>query len=175
MLKGRLQIRFVAAGLCGAVVLSTGVDTKGSPDMLPKVDLVTVEKGARSLSLFSDGAVVKSYRIALGFNPEGHKVREGDGRTPEGRYIIDTRNTESRYHLSLRISYPDRRDIARAANRNVPPGGDIFIHGLPNGRGGFGSTHRSRDWTAGCIAVTNTEIEEIWAAVADGTPIEIRP
>ena len=114
-------------------------------------------------------SVVRSYRIALGAVPSGHKEREGDGRTPEGVYVIDRRNPKSAYHLSLHISYPNEADRERARALGVDPGGDIMIHGMPNG-----GEARSGDWTRGCIAVTNAEIEEIWELVADGTVIEIR-
>ena len=142
---------------------------------LTKADKVLVLKGERHLVLLSRGKVLKSYRIALGRQPEGHKTREGDSRTPEGHYLIDWRNPNSRFHLSLHISYPNDEDRAAASRAGVPPGGDIMIHGLPNGLGGLGKAHRLKDWTDGCIAVTNEEMEEIWRRVDDGTPIEIRP
>jgi murein L,D-transpeptidase YafK len=142
---------------------------------LGKADHVVVEKAARKLTLYRDGVALKSYRVALGFSPKGPKERQGDGRTPEGRYVIDRRNAQSQFHLSLHISYPDARDRARAAEAGVDPGGDIFIHGLPSGLGYLGAAFNLRDWTLGCIAVTNPEIEEIWAAVPNGTPIEIKP
>ena len=127
------------------------------------------------MTLYSDGLPIRTYEIALGFGEPGAKTREGDGRTPEGRYTISGRNPQSDYHLSLRISYPEPRDIAVAEALGVPPGGDVMIHGTRNGWGWFGAAARSIDWTAGCIAVTNDEIEEIWGAVPDGTPIEILP
>jgi murein L,D-transpeptidase YafK len=108
-------------------------------------------------------------------SPVGPKRCQGDNRTPEGTYRISGRNRHSSYHRSLRISYPDEGDRKRARALGCSPGGDIMIHGLPNGRGAIGALHRMYDWTAGCIAVTNPEIEEIWAAVPDGTEIEIRP
>jgi murein L,D-transpeptidase YafK len=119
--------------------------------------------------------VVKTYRIALGAAPVGPKERQGDHKTPEGTYFISGRNANSQYHRSLRVSYPSAEDRARAAKRGVSPGGDIMIHGLPNGYGWVGRGHLSKDWTEGCIAVTDPEIEEIWSLVADGTPVEIRP
>lgn len=137
------------------------------------VSRIRVEKGRRRMTLYRDGAAIKAYSIALGFGEPDAKTREGDGRTPEGAYRISGRNPQSRYHLSLRISYPAARDIAAAARRGEPPGSDIMIHGLPNGLGAVGRWHLKRDWTAGCIAVTNTEIEEIWRVVPDDTPIEI--
>lgn len=138
-------------------------------------DRIVVEKGARRMHLMRAGAVMKTYRVALGGNPVGHKEREGDSRTPEGLYVIDTRNPQSRFHLSLRVSYPNAEDRGRATARGVSPGGDIFIHGVPNSAGLAEALFAGRDWTDGCIAVTNAEIREIWAMVKDGTPIEIRP
>jgi murein L,D-transpeptidase YafK len=140
-----------------------------------KADRILVSKSKRKLSLFRGNEVIKTYRIALGKNPEGHKIQQGDGRTPEGMYRIDYRNPESAYHLSLHISYPNKRDTQRAKELGVTPGGDIMIHGIKNGLGWLGSLHRFFDWTDGCIAVTNTEIEEIWALVPDGTLVEINP
>lgn len=137
-------------------------------------DRIVVEKAARRMHLQRAGATLKSYRISLGRNPTGHKQQEGDSRTPEGTYVIDTRNPQSRFHLSLRVSYPNAADRRRASARAVSPGGDIFIHGLPNGTA-TADLFAGRDWTDGCIAVTNDEIREIWAMVKDGTPIEIRP
>jgi murein L,D-transpeptidase YafK len=139
------------------------------------VDAVLVEKAARRLTLFSGGIPVRTYLVALGSQPVGPKIQEGDDRTPEGSYIIDGRNFNSAYHLSLHVSYPNAADRARALALGVDPGGDIMIHGLPNGFGWLGPAHRERDWTRGCIAVTDSEIEEIARLVSDGTPIEIRP
>lgn len=139
-----------------------------------RADQVVVHKAEHRLDLWWDGEVVKSYRIDLGFNPVGHKHREGDGRTPEGEYRITGRNRHSHYHRSLRISYPNAQDRAAARKLGVSPGGDIMIHGSPNwvtDDRDFGGM----DWTAGCIAVKNAEIREIWGAVADGTPIIIHP
>jgi len=115
-------------------------------------------------------SLVRSYRIALGRDPSGHKLREGDGRTPEGRYTIDRRNPKSAYYLSLHISYPNEEDRERARAAGVDPGGDIMIHGQPNG-----GMKREGDWTQGCIAVTDAEMDEIWSLVKDGTIIEIGP
>ena len=138
-------------------------------------DKVLVEKKERRLTLLSKGEVIKTYRVALGASPIGPKERQGDNKTPEGIYVIDSRNTRSRYHLSLRISYPNERDRRRARELGVPPGGDIMIHGLKNGFSWIGASHIEDDWTNGCIAVTNQEIEEIYRFVPDGTIIEIRP
>ena len=137
-------------------------------------DRIVVEKAARRMHLQRAGTTLKSYRIALGRDPVGHKQQEGDSRTPEGLYMIDARNPQSRFHLSLRVSYPNAADRRRASARGLAPGGDIFIHGSPNGMAAE-SFVAGRDWTDGCIAVSNAEIREIWAMVKDGTPIEIRP
>lgn len=136
---------------------------------------ILVEKSARRLTLFRNNRPLKSYAIALGRQPEGPKRFQGDNKTPEGRYVIDSRKRGSAYHRALHISYPSPDDAAFAAKQKRSAGGDVMIHGLPNGMGSLGKLHLLRDWTAGCIAVTNAEIEEIWRAVPDGTPIEIRP
>jgi murein L,D-transpeptidase YafK len=135
----------------------------------PEVTRVIVDKGSRDLFLLHHRKVLKRYKVHLGFAPVGHKRIEGDGRTPEGRYLIDRRNPNSSYHLSIGISYPNEFDTAYARAMGQSPGGDIFIHGEPN-------THDvSRpDWTAGCIAVTNREIEDIYAMVRNGTPITLQ-
>lgn len=138
------------------------------------VDRIVVEKSQRRMMLLRDGVVVATYDIALGRNPIGDKVREGDGRTPEGVYHIDMRNPGSAFYRSLRISYPSQADRARAAALQASPGGAIMIHGLPNGKGWLGRAHLETDWTDGCIAVTNREMDEIWRAVSIGTIIEIR-
>jgi murein L,D-transpeptidase YafK len=139
------------------------------------VDRILIEKSARRLSIFRDGKKLKSYRVALGRNPVGAKREEGDMKTPEGVYKIDSRNPQSDYHLALHISYPSDEDTARAAERGVNAGFDIMIHGLKNGGGWIGAFHRRHDWTAGCIALTDEEIEELWRVVPDQTPVEIRP
>src|SRR5262245_47545056 len=134
-----------------------------------------VEKAARRLTLLAGGKPIRSYRISLGGNPIGAKQQEGDERTPEGLYTINARNPNSSFHLSLQISYPNAKDRARAAAAGVNPGGLIMIHGIGNGLGWLGALHRLADWTDGCIAVTNAEIEEIWELVPVGTSVEIRP
>lgn len=138
-------------------------------------DSIVVEKRLRRLTLFRGGQAVKHYAIALGKNPSGRKVQIGDNRTPEGIYHIEGRNLQSRYYRSLRISYPDVLDKLRAESLGLVAGGDIMIHGLPTGREEIGAAHRRTDWTEGCIAVTNQELDEIWGAIPDGAPIEIKP
>ena len=139
------------------------------------IDRIIVEKSARKLSIFREGNRVKTYRIALGRSPAGAKREEGDMKTPEGIYTVDNRNPHSSFHLALHISYPSDEDNRRAADRGVSAGFDIMIHGIQNGRGWIGAFHRWNDWTAGCIALTDEEIEELWRVTPDGTPIEIRP
>lgn len=119
--------------------------------------------------------VLTTYTISLGGEPIGPKTREGDHKTPEGHYIIDSRNSKSQFHLALHVTYPNASDIANARKHHVPPGGAIMIHGLPKGYGWVKSASKVVNWTDGCIAVTNDEIEEIWRMVPDGTPIEIKP
>jgi murein L,D-transpeptidase YafK len=139
------------------------------------IDRIVVEKSARQLSVFCTGKRIKTYRIALGRNFLGSKDQEGDMKTPEGVYKIDRRNPQSSFHLGLHLSYPSEEDNARATERGVSAGCDIMIHGLPNGHGWIGAFHRWRDWTAGCIALTDEEIEELWRVTPDGAPIEIGP
>lgn len=127
------------------------------------------------MELVHAGQVLKGYKVALGGEPVGPKTRQGDHRTPEGVYVIDSRNAHSQFHRSLHISYPNAADRERARKLSVATGGDIYIHGLPNGYGFIGAAHRARDWTDGCIAVTDEEIEEIWRLVDNGTPAEIQP
>lgn len=138
-------------------------------------DEVIVNKHQRSLLLMKNGKCIKKYRISLGNNPIGHKTQENDGKTPEGKYIIDYRNPRSKYHLSLHISYPNESDKLQAKLRGVSPGGNIMIHGMPNNSSELKWYKRRKDWTAGCIAVTNDEMEEIWDAVSNRTPIRINP
>lgn len=140
-----------------------------------KVDLVLIEKAQRRLTLLSGSREIAKYSVALGGAPIGHKQCEGDSKTPEGDYRISGRNVKSAFYRSLRISYPNGQDRQNAARLGCTPGGDIMIHGLPNGQGDIGAGHRSVDWTLGCIAVTNSEIEEIWKQVPDGTRVRILP
>ena len=145
----------------------------GSGEPLPAADLVRVDKSERTLKVFTAGEPVRTYRgLQLGDAPEGHKRFERDERTPEGRYTIDTRNPASAYHLSLHVSYPNAADRAYATARGRSPGGEIFIHGQPNW---LPAGRLPGDWTDGCIALANAEIEELWRLVPDGTPIEIGP
>ncbi len=140
-----------------------------------KFDRLVVDKEARSLTAYAKGEAVRRYQIALGWAPEGHKRMEGDGKTPEGIYFVDSKNPNSRYYKNLGVSYPNAEDRAAAADLGVSPGGEIKIHGLPEGQGHLGGVHWVRDWTAGCIAVSNEEIDELYGRTPVGTPIEIRP
>jgi len=140
-----------------------------------QIDKVYVVKSKRQLHLMYKSQIVKSYAIGLGHQPTGHKQRQGDSRTPEGKYLIDYRNPASQFHLSLHINYPNKADRKRAQAKGQSPGGEIFIHGLPNGMDDNESLYRHRDWTDGCIAVSNAAIEDIWRRVKNGTPIEIVP
>jgi murein L,D-transpeptidase YafK len=164
----------------GALILAlaltvVAVETRTPLPRGTRADLVVVDKSERRLTLMRSGRAIRSYRVALGPNPVGHKEQQGDGRTPEGRYVIDWRNAKSAFHRSLHVSYPNARDRTAARRRGVDPGGAIMIHGLPNGLGALGAAHAETDWTLGCIAVTSVEIEEIWRVVRDGTPIDIVP
>jgi len=139
------------------------------------VDRIVVLKSQRLLELLRQGRLIKSYPIDLGRNPIGPKLRQGDNRTPEGIYQVDRHQAESHYHLALHISYPSAADTARAQAEDVDPGGAVFIHGFPAGFEWADPAMLRLDWTAGCIAVSDRAIEEIWRLVADGTVIEIRP
>ena len=168
----RVFIAIVAVAVvasCGGGDSSKSSKLKGYSG--PPVTQVVVKKGERKLYLISGKTVIKSYEIDLGRQPVGDKKYEGDGRTPEGLYFVDRLNPNSRYHLSVGISYPSAQDVAEAAMLGLRPGGDIFIHGLgPEGR-----ALNKADWTAGCIAVTDEEIEEIFAMLRPGVPIFINP
>jgi murein L,D-transpeptidase YafK len=138
-------------------------------------DSIVVEKSRRTLTLYLGGMPVRSYRVALGANPIGDKIKLGDGRTPEGLFHIDFKNPQSKYHMGLHISYPDAAHVQRANSLGVATGGDIMIHGLPPRYASIGAAHVQYDWTEGCIAVTDPEIEEIWRAVPEGAPVQIKP
>ncbi|KPP96869.1 MAG: hypothetical protein HLUCCO03_03130 [Marinobacter sp. HL-58] len=141
----------------------------------PEVSEVLVRKEERRLYLISGEEVVRSYRIGLGDNPSGHKLYEGDKRTPEGEYVLDWRNPDSDFYKSIHISYPNKQDREQASAWGLDPGGSIMIHGLPNEAGDMAFAYLGLDWTDGCIAVSNEEMDEIWQLVADGTPIRIVP
>lgn len=139
-----------------------------------RIDKVLVLKSKREMYLLSNGNKVKTYKIALGEHPTGHKVQEGDERTPEGIYTLDWRNNKSSCYKSIHISYPNATDIKKAKELKVSPGGSIMIHGLHPSINWMGNFHSRYDWTNGCIAVSNDEMDEIWSLIKYGTPIEIR-
>ena len=141
---------------------------------VPLADSIVIEKKAHRLTLYHLGRPLRQFRVALGAEPEKDKQSAGDRRTPTGLFSIESKNSNSEFHLALRIAYPDSAHRARAAALGVSPGGDIEIHGLLNGRGKTGAFHRTVDWTNGCIALTDEEIEEIWSAVSVGIPVEIK-
>jgi murein L,D-transpeptidase YafK len=140
-----------------------------------KADVVVVDKSKTRLYLIKDKKVFKSFRISLGANPRGHKQQEGDQRTPEGRYMLDYKKPDSAFYKAIHISYPNKDDIKRAEELGVDPGGQIMIHGQKNSFSQVSFTRQSRTWTDGCIAVTNSAMDEIWDAVDSGTPIVIKP
>ena len=156
---------FVFSGLIQTISVSIA-QSNSYPN---KANMIVVWKSKRKMSLFYNRKLIKTYRIRLGFNPIGHKKREGDGKTPEGRYFITHHNPNSAYHKSLGISYPNSKDKADARKRQESPGNNIFIHGGPKNI----ITHFFRDWTGGCIAVFDNEIEEIYQLVPDGTVVYI--
>ena len=146
-----------------------------APAAALSADSLVVEKSLRRLTLWQAGLPIRTYDVALGATPVGAKEREGDNKTPEGLYHIDARNPKSRFHLGLHVSYPNAQDVARARAQGVAPGGDIMLHGLPPKQSQVGPLHRAFDWTNGCVALTDAEIEEVFAAVPVGTPIRFLP
>jgi murein L,D-transpeptidase YafK len=140
-----------------------------------KADKIMVVKSAHVMSLMSGSQVLRTYKIALGRSPVGAKTQRGDHKTPEGNYIVDAKKDMSRFHRALHISYPNQADRERAGRLGVNAGEDVEIHGIQNGLGWLGALHRRMDWTDGCVAMTDDEIDEIWKMVDVGTPVEIRP
>jgi len=169
----------ITAALLLSLISSLGVvddvHARANTQALPQADHVVVIKGARTLSLMRQGKMIKTYKISLGREPVGHKEKAGDSKTPEGDYLIDGRNPRSKFHLALHISYPSPQDKIQAERGGRAPGGAIMIHGRPNWTGWIRALYEDRDWTDGCIAVSNAEMDEIWSAVPDGTPISILP
>ena len=149
--------------------------TRFTANPLPVANQVIVHKSERRLELWRGRELLRSYRISLGLNPDGHKQQEGDFRTPEGRYRLNARNPRSDFFLSLAVSYPDKNDVARARESGVAPGGAIMIHGLPNQPKWLPDYYAKNDWTDGCIALSNADMMEVWMLVPTGTPIDIRP
>ena len=172
--KPLIVLLFLTTFLC----FSCSSETESTKAMFTEtIDNILVEKTKRQMHLRQGDEIIKTYKISLGKNPVGAKVKSGDNKTPEGNYTIERHNPKSIFHLSLKVSYPNAEQIKAAKEGNYEPGGDIMIHGYPNKVPAFlfKFWHKWKDWTAGCIAVTNDEIEEIYAAVKDGTPITIRP
>jgi murein L,D-transpeptidase YafK len=168
------------AGVAAAMALvgmfaGQSFGTRDLPAKSAKADRIVVMKSARTLTLMNDRKPLKTYKVALGAQPVGAKERQGDHKTPEGNYIIDAKVEHSRFHRALHISYPNQADRDRAQKLGVSPGDAVEIHGLGDKFGWVGAAHRQTDWTDGCIAVTNEEIDEIWPMVAVGTPVEIYP
>jgi murein L,D-transpeptidase YafK len=167
------RARAFGAALAAALLLAPSLQV--GAEMLPAADAVLVVKSEHRLYLLRDGQPFKSYRVALGLNPAGHKEREGDYRTPEGQYRLDARNPSSDFFLSIHVSYPNEQDVARAQRNRWKPGGSIMIHGLPNVPRKRLEYYGFADWTDGCIALSNDDMLEVWLLTRANTPIEIRP
>lgn len=176
-MMGKLFLRVLLLGIAIVltVVLNSSLKTNNPDNPLGmQVDKILIEKSKRLMTVYCQGRELKSYRIALGLAPEGHKQAEGDGRTPEGIYKISLKNSKSRYHKSMKISYPDQNDLKNAQMKGILPGGDIYIHGLHPAFSFLGKLHIMKDWTLGCIAVTDSEIDELFDNTALGTIVEIK-
>ena len=164
--------RFVSIELLAMVITFVACAREATAQ---KADSILIFKKDHVMELLVGGKVIRTYKVALGRGGLEPKQSEGDARTPEGHYTIDSRNAASRFYKALHISYPDAEDRKRAARLGVASGGAIMIHGIPNGMAWLGAVHRAYDWTAGCVAVTDGEMDEIWNLVPVGTPVEIRP
>ena len=156
-----------------SAVLICRVDKKPT-EQIPGIDLILVEKSKRMMSVYHEGRLLKTYKVALGFAPIGHKEQEGDGKTPEGIYSVSHKLPNSQFYKALQVSYPNKNDQINARNKGVSPGGQIMIHGLGKKFAWLGKMHVNSDWTLGCIAVTDDEIKEIYDSTIIGTKIEIR-
>ena len=165
----------MALGLVLAGLATWGLWPASALPADAKADLVVVHKASRRLELYQHGALLKSYSVSLGRHPEGPKRQQGDGRTPEGEYVLDYRNPGSSFYRALHISYPAPADLASARAHGASPGGLVMVHGMKNGLGWLGRLHLVFDWTDGCVAVTDREMDEIWRAVPDGTKIILMP
>ena len=168
--RQKISLAIVLAGLLGIDWL-----TPVSADEFPVADNVIIEKAARKLYLLQDGEIFRTFDIALGIQPDGDKTQEGDFRTPEGRYRLDQRNPNSEFFLSIHVSYPNQQDRREARQKGVEPGGAIMIHGQPNVPTKSETYYRTQDWTNGCIAVSNSDMIDIWLMTGENTLIEIRP
>jgi murein L,D-transpeptidase YafK len=165
----------VAVLLCCLLLVASSEAQQRRIPQPNNADRVLVLKHQHLLQLLRGGKIIKEYKVALGGSPVGPKTQQGDHKTPEGTYVLDSRNAHSQFYKSLHISYPSPAQMAAAKRRGISPGGDVYVHGLPARYRSVGAAHRLYDWTDGCVAVTDEEMDEIWLAVADGTPIEIRP
>lgn len=163
----------IIAGAIALVVVFFAMPAAGFG--LEKADMVVVVKSESKLYLKRGGKIISQYHVVFGPEPQGHKLQEGDGKTPEGIYVLDYKNANSDFYKSIHISYPNRADRKRAARSGVDPGGEIMIHGQKNSAGWLASISKYFNWTEGCIAVSNRAMDEIWLAVDAGTPIEIKP
>jgi murein L,D-transpeptidase YafK len=174
-MPGRLKLFCALSALLLAASAVPGFQGGARASDFPIADKVVVEKANRKLHLLKGGVAIRSFDIALGIRPVGDKEREGDFKTPEGNYLLDARNPDSEYFLAIHVSYPDSRDLAEARNKGVDPGGAIMIHGQPNDPTRSEAYYRTQDWTNGCIAVSNSDMIDIWLMTAENTPIEILP
>jgi murein L,D-transpeptidase YafK len=165
----------IAFPLALVAALCAGCGSNVTERVSKPADKILIIKSAHTLTLLSGDQVLRTYKVALGRSPVGSKLRKGDHKTPEGEYEIDAKKEHSRFYRALHISYPNTEDRKRAQANGDNPGGDIEIHGIENGLGWIGRLHRSIDWTDGCIALTDAEMNEIWNAVTVGTPVEIKP
>ncbi|MBN2654998.1 MAG: L,D-transpeptidase family protein [Nitrospirae bacterium] len=163
------------SGLFGLALISFIFCASLSHAVTEKADRVIVIKNKRVMLLMQNSSIIRTYKISLGKKPAGHKQTEGDKRTPEGSYVLDYRKNDSKYYKAIHVSYPNENDLRNARSTGRSPGGQIMIHGLPKGYADVDRMHRIVDWTDGCIAVSNGEMDEIWDIVADGTPIDIQP
>ena len=170
-----LMIGRVFRGATLAAVLAATCAVTLQAQAEKSVDRIVIEKSAHIMTLYRGGSTVHKYKVALGAQPVGPKERQGDHKTPEGDYTVDRKNAQSIFHLALHISYPNSDDRERAKKLGANPGGDVEIHGLEKKYAYLGALHRQSDWTDGCIAVTNAEIEEIWKIVPVGTRVQIKP
>ena len=174
-MPGRLPTLCLMSALLLVASAVPGMRDGARANDFPIADKVVVEKSERKLHLLKGGVAFRSFDIALGIRPVGDKEMEGDFKTPEGNYLLDARNPDSEYFLAIHVSYPDSRDRAEARSKGVDPGGAIMIHGQPNDPTRSEAYYRTQDWTNGCIAVSNSDMIDIWLMTAENTPIEIRP
>jgi murein L,D-transpeptidase YafK len=168
--------RVILASLVTALLVGFAACGRPKAEVRPQhADRILILKSAHTLSLMSGDRTLQAYKVALGRDPVGPKTRKGDHKTPEGEYVVDSKKANSRFYRALHISYPNEADRERARKNGQNPGGEVEIHGIENSLGWIGGLHRTVDWTDGCIALTDAEMQQIWASVDVGTPVEIRP